>query len=170
MGFYFAEVNMPNKLTFLIDSISCRRMAETAAASAIVHEVLNEDNYVEWKYPLVTYLMAQDLWDVIVEDQPVGLKQFLEAKGIARAEDFEDEEKANDEASKEVQSEAEIKAWLKKNAAALHVIIISCGKDALWVIYGIISAKKAWKTLEATYEPPLLATESSDSQGDTNSN
>ena len=115
-------------------------MAETAAASAIVHEVLNEDNYVEWKYPLVTYLMAQDLLDVIVEDQPVGLKQFLEAKGIAPAEDFEDEEKAIDEASKEVQSKAEIKAWLKKNATALHVIIISCGKDALKAISG-----KHWK-------------------------
>ncbi|KAL5549786.1 hypothetical protein UlMin_005017, partial [Ulmus minor] len=112
-----------------------RTMAETVSASAIILEVLNKDNYEDWRIRLQTYLEAQDLWDVI---------------------------EANDEASKEGKSEAEIKAWKRKNVTALHTIYISCGIHAFKTIREIKSAKSAWGILKAKFGPLVAATKSSD--------
>ena len=46
-------------------------------------------------------------------------------------------------------------AWNKKNSKALHTIKISCGRHFLSKIRGIREANKAWRTLEANFNPPL---------------
>ncbi|KAL5549793.1 hypothetical protein UlMin_005024, partial [Ulmus minor] len=112
-----------------------RTMAETVSASAIILEVLNKDNYENWRIRLQTYLEAQDLWDVI---------------------------EANDEASEEGKSEAEIMAWKKKNVTALHTIYISCGSHAFKTIREIKSAKSGWGPLKAKFGPLVAAKKSSD--------
>jgi hypothetical protein len=92
-----------------------------AALCAAVLEVLDKDNYVDWSVRVKTYLMAQELWNIV---------------------------KATTETP---QQEANEKAWSKKNSMALHVIQISCGSDAFSKIREINSAKQAWDTLAGKY-------------------
>ncbi|XP_059438951.1 uncharacterized protein LOC132171599 [Corylus avellana] len=88
--------------------------------SAAVLEVLDKDNYVVWSARVKTYLMAQDLWEIIEETT---------------------------EPPKQADDEAACKAWSKKNSTALHVLQVSCGSDVLSMIRKIGSAKIAWNTL-----------------------
>ena len=95
--------------------------------SAVVHEVLNKDNYVAWSFRVKTYLMAQDLWEIV--------------EATTKPPRLEDDEVA-------------FKAWNKKNFLTLHVIHISCGPDTFSDILGISSAKTAWDTLARKYNVP----------------
>ena len=97
------------------------KMETRIASSATVSEVLNVDNYLVWSVQVRTYLIAQDLWDIV---------------------------EATDECPKPEDDEAAFKAWSKKNALALHVIQISCPQRICHVISLITSAKIAWETLE----------------------
>ena len=97
-------------------------METRAASSAAVSEVLNVNNYLVWKVQVRTYLIAQDLWDIV---------------------------EASDEYPKQEDDEAAFKAWTRKNALALHVIQISCEPRVCFVIRRISSAKIAWDTLKA---------------------
>nr|POF23462.1 hypothetical protein CFP56_07372 [Quercus suber] len=97
-------------------------METRTASSAAVSEVLNVNNYLVWKVQVRTYLIAQDLWDIV---------------------------KATDECPKPENDEATSKAWTRKNAMALHVIQISCEPRVYFVIRRISSAKIAWDTLKA---------------------
>ena len=91
-----------------------------------VLEVLNgEDNYLKWSVRVKTYLMAQDLWDIV--------------------------EATNEPPTPE--NEAAFKAWRKMNAMALHVIQISCETDTFSDIMEIPSARNAWETLAEKYKP-----------------
>lgn len=102
-------------------------METRATLSSAVLEVLNEKNYMDWSVRVKTYLMGQDLWDIVeATRQP------------PRAED----------------DEAVSKAWNKNNAMALHVIQISCGPDSFSHIRRISSAKIAWDTLAEKYTVP----------------
>ena len=74
-------------------------METRTTLSAAVSEVLNVDNYYVWSVQVRTYLIAQDLWDIV---------------------------EATDESPKQEDDEAAFKAWRRKNAMALHVIRISC--------------------------------------------
>jgi hypothetical protein len=89
--------------------------------SAAVSEVLDIDNYFVWSVQVRTYLIAQDLWNIV---------------------------KATEEPCKQENDEAASKAWTKKNAMALHVIQISCEPRICFAIGLITSAKIAWETLE----------------------
>ncbi|KAM4071931.1 hypothetical protein ACB094_11G098700 [Castanea mollissima] len=102
-------------------------METRTASSAAVSEVLNIDNYLVWSVQVRTYLIAQDLWDIV---------------------------EATDECPKQEDDEAAFKAWSKKNAMALHVIQISCPQRICLVISLITSAKIAWETLEAICSIP----------------
>ena len=97
-------------------------MESRTASSAAVSEVLNVNNYLVWKVQVRTYLIAQDLWDIV---------------------------KATDKCPKQEDDEAAFKAWTRKNAMALHVIQISCEPRLCFVIRRISSAKIAWDTLKA---------------------
>ncbi|XP_060675997.1 uncharacterized protein LOC125421520 isoform X2 [Ziziphus jujuba] len=89
-------------------------------STQIVPEVLiNKENYEEWSIRLRTYLMAQDVWDVL-EPTPT----FVDVWDVA----------------------VEM-AWKRKNATALHAIHISCGPDAVSLIEHITNAKEAWDKL-----------------------
>ena len=79
-------------------------------------------NYEEWEIQVKTYLMGQDLWDV-VKPTAKGLK-------IKRLNK---------------------KIWRKKDKTALHAIQISCGYGAFSLIKNLTSAKKAWATLQRKY-------------------
>ena len=101
-------------------------METKPASSAAVPEVLyDEDNYLEWSVRVKTYLMAQDLWDIV--------------------------EATNEPPTPE--NEAAFKVWSKTNAMALHVIQISCGPDTFSDIREITSARIAWDTLAGKYKP-----------------
>ncbi|KAB1226734.1 hypothetical protein CJ030_MR1G007877 [Morella rubra] len=77
-------------------------------------EVLDKDNYISWSVQVKTYLMAQDLWDVI---------------------------EVATESSKEKDDEANRKARSKKNFMALHVIQNSCGPESFYKIRKISGSR-----------------------------
>ncbi|VVA34691.1 PREDICTED: ankyrin, partial [Prunus dulcis] len=108
------------------------------AADAAVVEVLDSSNYVDWGVLVKNYLLAQDLWDVLEEDE----------------EEDEDEE----EEETEEEADDKFRAWKKKkNATALHKIQISCGREAFSLIRNATSAKSAWDTLAEKFKPkPFL--------------
>ncbi|GMY23396.1 protein ACCELERATED CELL DEATH 6-like isoform X2 [Fagus crenata] len=89
--------------------------------SAAVSEVLLISNYFVWSVQMRTYLIAQDLWNIV---------------------------EATKEPCKQENDEAASKAWTKKNAMALHVIQISCDPRQCFMIGWITSAKIAWETLK----------------------
>ncbi|KAB1202911.1 hypothetical protein CJ030_MR8G002094 [Morella rubra] len=89
-----------------------------------VFEVLDKCNYLDWRAQMKTYLIAQDLWEVV--------------EGIQETPDQE----TNDFA---------FKAWSKKNSMALHVIQISCGPNSFSTIREISLAKIVWNTLAEKY-------------------
>lgn len=95
-------------------------MAAKVVPSAIVLQVLNQGNYEEWSFRIKTYLLAEDLWDVV--------------KGTTT------KPPKDGEADK-------IKDWKKRNAKALHAIQISCGVETFSLIKGISRAHVAWNTL-----------------------
>jgi len=88
--------------------------------SAASFEALSKDNYVAWSVRVKTYLMAQDLWEIV---------------------------EATTEPPKQEYDEAAFNAWSKKNSMALNVIQVSCGPNALSMITQISLAKIAWNTL-----------------------
>ncbi|KAK9930454.1 hypothetical protein M0R45_027491 [Rubus argutus] len=97
-------------------------MASTPVGSnALIPEVLNRNNYKDWRRRLKTYLLARDLLEVV--------------EGIKEPAKLEDDE-------------GEYKAWTKKNAEALYVIQNSCGQEMFSFIGEIETAKTAWKALE----------------------
>ena len=100
-------------------------METKPALSAAVLEVLKQDNYLDWSVRVKTYLMAQDLWDIV-------------------------ESRSSSPTSENV---AALKVWSKTNAMALHVIHISCGPDTFSDIRDITSARIAWETLAGKYKP-----------------
>ena len=92
---------------------------------AAVVEVLKQDNYFDCSVRVKTYLMAQDLWDIV--------------------------ESRSDSPTPE--NEAAFKVWSKMNAMALHVIQISCGPDTFSDIRETTSARNAWDTLARKHKP-----------------
>ncbi|KAL6289342.1 hypothetical protein ACE6H2_006852 [Prunus campanulata] len=97
---------------------------------AAVVELLDSSNYVDWSVWVKTYLLAQDLWDVVEKE-----------------EEYDDEEEEEEEA------DDNFKAWREKNAAALHKIQISCGREASSLLRNTSSAKRAWDTLAEEFNP-----------------
>nr|POE66454.1 ankycorbin [Quercus suber] len=100
-------------------------METKLALSAAVLEALNEDNYMDWSVQLKTYLVAQDLWEIVgSRSEPPPVRE----------------------------NEAAYKAWSKKNAIALHAIQMSCRPDTFSDIREISSARIAWNLLAEKYE------------------
>ncbi|KAL5539060.1 hypothetical protein UlMin_044552 [Ulmus minor] len=133
-------------------------------ASPIVPEVLNLYNYEEWRIRLKTYLIAQNLWDVVEPNDELPkegpnvtkngelyskyeISEEFDGKTFEQGESIE----VNGEPAEQYQSEVEN----KKNAATLHAIHISCGSDAFCIIKDINLAKKAWKSLKEKYSPTI---------------
>ncbi|CAK7325267.1 unnamed protein product [Dovyalis caffra] len=118
-------------------------MATNIAPTAIVVEVLRDDNYDDWSACMKSYMLAQDLLDFI-------------------------EPTDHQEGDQEVDS----RALRKKNAAALHAIQISCAPHILSEIRDITSAKSAWDTLanlpkkHSPSQKEQSVEEGSDSSGD----
>uniref|UniRef100_A0A5B7APG1 Uncharacterized protein n=1 Tax=Davidia involucrata TaxID=16924 RepID=A0A5B7APG1_DAVIN len=93
--------------------------------NTIVPEVLTEENYARWKIWMKSYLLSEEVWDIVMG---------TEAKP--------------DEAKKKA-----FKTWRKKNAKALHAIQVSCGPKALSSISEKDTAKDAWDSLASLHEP-----------------
>ncbi|XP_070673293.1 uncharacterized protein [Malus domestica] len=102
------------------------KMTGTIVPSPIVHELLNKNNYEEWSLQVKTYLLAEDLWDVV---------------------------EATTEPPEQDDDEVEFKAWRKSNAKALHSIQISCGVETFSFIMGARTAKDAWDILKEKLKP-----------------
>ncbi|XP_065867999.1 uncharacterized protein [Euphorbia lathyris] len=90
-------------------------------ATNIVPELLEGPNYKEWRVCMKAYLLANDLWEIV--------KGTDASPNPQQAEDHE------------------LKAWRKKNAAALHAIQISTSLRHLSYITTITSAKLCWDVL-----------------------
>ncbi|XP_015576629.2 uncharacterized protein LOC8265452 isoform X1 [Ricinus communis] len=91
----------------------------------IVPEFLSRYNYANWSACMKSYLLANDLWDIM---------------------------ESNAEPPTPEENESEFKAWRKKNAEALHAIQTSCFSEILSQIRDISSAKLCWDTLAKTNE------------------
>ncbi|KAJ4835263.1 hypothetical protein Tsubulata_019652 [Turnera subulata] len=100
------------------------------ANSIMILKDLEDDTYENWKACMMTYLEAQDLWDVI-------------GRGSEEAE------------TKRKKEGAETKEWRRKDAAALLAIQTSCAPEILARIRSIRSAKRAWDTLAEMKEQEL---------------
>nr|XP_028955711.1 uncharacterized protein LOC103423981 isoform X3 [Malus domestica] len=101
-------------------------------AAAVVPTVLNRENYRKWSSRMKTYLLAEDLWDIVE-----GTYQLPEEE--------EDEEE---------DAEAEREAWKKKNVKALYAIQSSCVDDIYDIIEYKTNAKEAW---DALYDSLMLS-------------
>ncbi|XP_050133985.1 uncharacterized protein LOC126610054 isoform X2 [Malus sylvestris] len=111
-------------------------MAATVVSSRITNlKVLSHDNYEDWSFHFKTYLLAQDLWEVVEETSEP-----------PRREDHE----------------VEFMVWRKNNAKVLHAIQTSCGDDNYFIIQGISSAKVAWDTLAEKLKPADPALENTE--------
>ncbi|XP_068335083.1 uncharacterized protein [Pyrus communis] len=111
-------------------------MGATVVPSVIANlKVLGHDNYEDWSFRFKTYLLAEDLWEVVggTSEPP-------------RPED----------------GEAEFMVWRKNNAKVLHAIQSCCGDDIYFFIRGISTAKIAWDTLAEKLKPADQALENTD--------
>ncbi|KAK9930428.1 hypothetical protein M0R45_027465 [Rubus argutus] len=88
-------------------------------SNALILEVLNRHNYKNWRSRVKTYLLAEDLWEVIIQAMTEPAKH-----------------------------DDEYKAWTKKNAKALYAIQNSCGPEMFPFIRETETAKSAWEALE----------------------
>ncbi|XP_062175092.1 uncharacterized protein LOC133880207 [Alnus glutinosa] len=88
---------------------------------AVVLQVLEKHNYVDWSVRVKIYLMAHGLWEII--------------------------DQVTTEPPRQEDDEYAFKTWSKKNSTALHIIQISCGPNTFSEIFHISSAKIAWDTL-----------------------
>ncbi|GLT90053.1 hypothetical protein SLE2022_080050 [Rubroshorea leprosula] len=108
---------------------------ERAAAhtNVIVPEVLRRDNYDRWSILMRYYLLGQGLWDVVQPGElDIVQPDELPAEGNMRKE------------------------WMKKNALALHAIMISCGEEIFDQIKEKDSAKKVWDALADMQEQEIV--------------
>ncbi|XP_070661029.1 ankyrin repeat-containing protein NPR4-like isoform X8 [Malus domestica] len=111
-------------------------MGATVVPSVIANlKVLSHDNYEDWSFRFKTYLLAEDLWEVVggTSEPP-------------RPED----------------GEAEFMVWRKNNSKVLHAIQSCCGDDIYFFIRGISTAKVAWDTLAEKLKPADQALENTD--------
>jgi hypothetical protein len=95
--------------------------------SAVVPQVLEKHNYVDWSVQVKYYLMAHGLWEII---------------------------EVTIEPPKQEDDEVAFRAWSTKNSMALNVIQVSCGSDTFSEIFHISLAKIAWDTLANKYSVP----------------
>ncbi|CAN6571754.1 unnamed protein product [Malus baccata var. baccata] len=111
-------------------------MAATVISSVIANlKVLSHDNYEDWSFHFKTYLLAEDLWEVVEETS---------------------------EPPRQEDGEVEFLVWRKNNAKVLHAIHTCCGDDTHFIIRGISSAKVAWDTLAEKLKPTDQALENTE--------
>ncbi|KAL6216511.1 hypothetical protein ACLB2K_009734 [Fragaria x ananassa] len=103
-------------------------MATTTIPYASIPEFLSHTNHKQWSLRVKTYLLSEDLWEVV---EP--------ATEIPKLEEADGEQE--DDGAKN-------KVWATKNAKALHIIHNSCGSDMFSVISEISNAQTAWAALE----------------------
>ncbi|XP_059442393.1 ankyrin repeat-containing protein NPR4-like [Corylus avellana] len=93
-------------------------------ANLILSQPYGDYNHYDiWSALMESYLLAQDLWDIV---QPT---------------------------TEPPKPEDDVKAWTKKNAAALYAIQSRCNEDILLEIKGISSARTVWDKLATKYRP-----------------
>ncbi|TKY65557.1 receptor-interacting serine/threonine-protein kinase 4 [Spatholobus suberectus] len=110
--------------------------------NGIVVEVLNRENYPNWRTLVKNYLMGNGLWYKIIYDDDEDEKNDDEGKKEQRKP-----RKENIEKDPELQS---------KNRRALHAIQLSCGK-ALGQIRKCIAAREAWDQLKISFSEDVKA-------------
>ncbi|XP_062002878.1 uncharacterized protein LOC133720517 [Rosa rugosa] len=112
-------------------AVSGMEAGKESPSSLFTPELLNLYNYEDWSVQVETYLLAEDLWDIL---EPTY------------------------EPPKREDGEAEFKAWRKKNARALLAIRFSCGPDTVSLIRKTRMAKVAWNTLAQKFasSPQIL--------------
>ena len=102
--------------------------AGSVTPNTIVHEVLREGNYENWRTCIKRYLVAEDLWDIV--------------KNLST--------KPNKHEDPELYF-----AWKTKNAKSLHAIQISCSPSMLSHIREFKIVKEAWDFLAKMHNPTL---------------
>ncbi|MCH90655.1 ankyrin repeat protein, partial [Trifolium medium] len=150
----------------------------SVASGGIIHHVLTKDNYERWRSVMQNYLQGQDLWDDIIIDkikkEPIkdpdhqASKKMKEGKtfhifqlskaslninfnnqnGLEVLPDIEQGLLGVVESVSEVETEVSKKT---KDAKALHIIQLSCGREIVDEISHFKNAKEAWNHLSSQY-------------------
>ncbi|XP_004299683.1 PREDICTED: uncharacterized protein LOC101306046 [Fragaria vesca subsp. vesca] len=116
---HIASINLSVVLIFRL--IASMESIQVGSNTLNLELLINRNNYKKWRLQVKTYLLSEDLWDVV---------------------------EANTEPPKLEDDQAGYKAWTKKNAKALHTIQCSCGPEMFPFISETESAKTAWEALE----------------------
>ncbi|RHN54766.1 putative non-specific serine/threonine protein kinase [Medicago truncatula] len=125
--------------------------ATSVASVGIVPEVLTSDNYERWSVFMTNYLMGKGLWDFVsetssLEENNEAGKHLSNKKG-KELEATPDIEQGLGDAYQSVSKVEREVSWKKKNAKALHIIQISCGKRIQDEIFHFKIASEAWNHL-----------------------
>lgn len=125
--------------------------ATSVASVGIVPEVLTSDNYERWSVFMTNYLMGKGLWDFVgeassLEENFEAGKHLCNKKG-EELESTPDIEQGLDDAYQSVSEVEREVSWKKKNAKALHIIQISCGKRIQDELLHFKTASEAWNHL-----------------------
>ncbi|KAI5438151.1 hypothetical protein KIW84_024047 [Lathyrus oleraceus] len=143
------------------------------ASGGIVHQALNKDNYERWSCVIQNYLQGQGLWDDVIlnvdanhlltdhasssNKMQAGTRNVFRIFKQSGKNDIEQGYDCYDEQSfwREVDIEAVRKT---KNAKALHMIQLSCGREIVDEISHFPTAKEAWNHLRILYGKEIKAT------------
>lgn len=125
--------------------------ATSVASVGIVPEVLTSDNYERWSVFMTNYLMGKGLWDFVgeassLEENFEAGKHLCNKKG-KELESTPDIEQGLGDAYQSVSKVEREVSWKKKNAKALHIIQISCGKRIQDELLHFKTASEAWNHL-----------------------
>ncbi|XP_027368440.1 protein ACCELERATED CELL DEATH 6-like [Abrus precatorius] len=113
-------------------------MATCTTPNGIVSEALTPDNYDDWSILAKNYLMSEDLWVGVIEDNTQIPQNSSELQ-------------------RQIQTPENASERRKKNAKALHIIQMSCGSETFSQIKDTKTAKGAWNTLASLYKSRLGA-------------
>lgn len=102
-------------------------MMTSEIEAKIVEELLDDNNYEDWKSCLETYLRREGLWDDVIIGEP-------------RSQQHES-------------GSTDGMTWEVKNKRALDAILISCGETVLKKIPYSGSAHIIWEFLASRYRP-----------------
>lgn len=162
-------------------------MKSTGVASGgIVHQALTKDNYERWSRVMQNYLQGQGLWDVVIKNVDANNTDFQASKNMKDVKAFHifqlslgrelhetlkshfNNQNGESIATQDLEqgllgvvqtvSEVEIEAsWNTKDAKALHIIQLSCGREIFDEISRIKTAREVWNYLSSQYGKELKA-------------
>ena len=98
-------------------------------------ENLTKDNYASWKYKVMLFLKAEELWHIVVNDKP--------------SPTIKEEDRKGKEKESGVIEDA--KDWNKKDAQAMVILSNTLSSSLIPHIKHCNTTKEMWDTLEKIF-------------------